>query len=72
MQLENDRFSIKASAPLASPVEASNAYAAYATSVVLPAAEQPTVSCIEAYLKMPRHSWGAQGGCRACACLEWR
>ena len=51
--------------PFATPIEASNAFAAHARTILLPIIEQPTVSRIQALLMITGHSWGAGEGRRA-------
>jgi len=64
-QLISGRFSNLAPAPFATPIEASNAYAAHAREILLPTIEEPTVSRIQALLMITGHSWGAGEGRRA-------
>src|ERR1700761_1833204 len=54
-----DRFTTNVPPPYATAIEASNAFAAQARSVVLPNVELPTVSRIQALLMVTGHSWGA-------------
>ncbi|KAF2431617.1 hypothetical protein EJ08DRAFT_586999, partial [Tothia fuscella] len=58
-------FSNDAPTPFATPIEASNAYAAHARAIILPAIEEPTLSRIQALLMITGHSWGAGEGRRA-------
>ncbi|KAF2666212.1 hypothetical protein BT63DRAFT_434093 [Microthyrium microscopicum] len=59
------RFSKQAPAPFSTPLEASNAFSAYAKSLVLPFVEEPTLSRIQILLMITGHSWGAGEGHRA-------
>jgi hypothetical protein len=59
------RFSNDAPPPFSAPIEASNAFAAHARSIVLPAVEEPTLHRIQALLMITGHSWGAGEGHRA-------
>ncbi|KAF5018107.1 hypothetical protein F66182_9926 [Fusarium sp. NRRL 66182] len=59
------RFSQAAPAGYSTQVEASNAFAAYARSLVLSLVDQPTVHRAQVLLMLTGHSWGAGEGRRA-------
>ncbi|KAF2403099.1 hypothetical protein EJ06DRAFT_528059 [Trichodelitschia bisporula] len=56
------RFSNDAPLHFKTPIEASNAFAAHARSILIPAVEQPTVGHIQGLLMLTGHSWGAGEG----------
>lgn len=53
------RFTNNVPSPYSTPIEASNAFAAHARSIVLPSVEEPTLNRIQALLMITGHSWGA-------------
>ncbi|KAI9710713.1 MAG: hypothetical protein M1820_002546 [Bogoriella megaspora] len=59
------RFSTNAPEPFTAPLEASNAFAEHARSILLPDIDDPTIPRIQALLLLTGHSWGAGQGRRA-------